>query len=138
MEKLDFSSLLQVHKQEAAEGWTAITAFAVVALGILGYFGAAEKVNVVARIGIAIGFMAFAAIDLGALLGSLRLHNAIHIEIQERVSKNDDLVTTEELRRQFKEMSLPSPPLVVFLHLLIDILILAAILLMGKDNILNS
>jgi len=40
MNPLEFSVLLQVQKQESAEGMAMITAFAVVILGVLGYLGA--------------------------------------------------------------------------------------------------
>lgn len=138
MDSLEFSSLLQVHKQEAAEGMAMITAFAAVTLGILGYLGAARHINLVARVAIAIGFAVIAAADLNAIVASNKMHEAIHIEIRGRLDRNPELIMSDELRRQLQEQHLPSERVFIGIHIFIDLLMIAAILMIGGGNIRSA
>ena len=138
MDSLDFANLLQVHKLEAAEGMAMITAFAAIVIGILGYLGAVRQINLVARVAIAIGFTVIAAADLKAIVASNKMHEAIHIEIRERLEKNSELVMSEMLRNQLKEQHLPSERTFIITHVFFDLLMIAAILLIGEGNIRNA
>ena len=139
MDISDFYSLLQIHKQEAAEGLSYITTHTTVVLGILAYFGAVSNIRTLIRIGIVIGFLGFTIINLSAILAARDMHQSIHAEIEERLKENPYLIKSEELKCRLEMPDrLPEKYEIAFSILLFDFMMVCGILFYGKNNLYDS
>lgn len=78
---LSLDVLLSFHKQESSEELTYLTIIYTAVLGLLGYIGSAQRIAPQVRICISVIFSIFLTSFTAVLLGSVRMHSALHTEI---------------------------------------------------------
>jgi hypothetical protein len=103
--KLDFNTLFSYHKQEVSEELTYLTLIYTIILGILGYIGAARKIEPQVRIFISVIFTIFLINILFALNNSLKIHNALHDEIKSVIALHPGAFANGEKSRLYIELS---------------------------------
>ena len=128
----DYYSLLQLHKQEAAEGTAHITVYTAVGFGILGYLGAVPDLGRTIRYSMVAGFVVFALAHLKSSLETHARHDAIHQEIEAGIREHPEYVRTLAMRSQLQNQKGPSRRMVVWLHLAFDAAFIAALVLLGS------
>ena len=137
IEPVSLDALLQIHKQEGAEGLADIAVYFAVVVGILGLLGAARKVDMPARIALAIAFGFFAAGIMSSLTASMKMHSAFHVEISKRIEWQPDLVVTEELEQQLRGLRPLPAAAMKWTYVVFNIFMLAAVLLLGEGNLIQ-
>ena len=85
---LPFEALVNFHKQEGAEEMTYITIVFTIVLGILAFISSASNVRKWSRVILAVTFTFTLLFFTSAVLGSLKIHNALHLEIKNHVIQN--------------------------------------------------
>ena len=127
---LDFPTLLNYHKQEAAEEMSYITTFITVLLGIIGYLGAVKSISLKARMAFVIVFLFFSFAIYQSVSGGLKMHDAIHSEIDARVERNNYFIKPQ-LKEQMEYKNVFQKGKIITGFVIIDIFMVAAILFIG-------
>jgi len=135
---LPLGELLKIHKMEATEGFTVITVYSVVVFGLLGFIGSPRRIHIPVRIAMSIAFILFSIMSLAALVGTLELHSAIHLEISERIMSQPSLVTTEALRSQLSSLSRQPIGIVTGANIIFNLLVVLGILSIGDGGLIEK
>jgi hypothetical protein len=134
---LSFDSLVSFHKQESSEEMTYVTIVFTIVLGVLAFVGSANSIGKMARIVLAVTVTITLLYFAVVLLASLRIHDALHVEIMEYAKKNPDVFikgTDSKLYQALTDLEISSKPGVIAGFLGIWSVTLLAILFMGNGG----
>lgn len=137
---LDLSTLLSYHKQESSEELTYLTIIFTGILGILGYIGSARRIEPQVRIVISIIFSVFLTSFTAALVGSVKIHNALHAEISKYAGLHPELFIDgqhSDLYAVLTDMQPTQPFAVVLAAVGLGITVIVGLLTIGEGKVFS-
>ncbi len=139
VQTLGFDVLTSYHKAEASEELTYLSILITVAVGIIGYLGAAPRVSLLARLLLLAIYVVIHQAMMGSLLATIKIHSAIHQEIKDYVLANSNKFiggVDSALYQALVEGMKPHPLLSMELGSQVFMLIMAfVILFVGKNSL---
>jgi hypothetical protein len=119
-----------------------VTIIFAVILGLLGYLGSAKRINLLVRTILSLVFAAFLAVMMMALNGSMKFHNALHLEISQMAEDHPeyfDRNTESELYQVLTtHLHENDPEKYIYMAIVLGLVVVAGIMTIGEGSIIPS